>query len=137
MGQTHYPSKSWLFKNRFSFKVRQQGKQQLSLQYNVCWILYKMVGAPWLSQTYLYIQPPLESPSKIHSSTSANFHLPIFPLLVHEIILAIPTNTSILYASAIFLLPIFVYSHTYNCNTYNKNIFPTSAIGVFGGLTLF
>ena len=29
------------------------GQQQLYLQYKVCWILYKMVGAPSFSQPYL------------------------------------------------------------------------------------
>ena len=79
MGQTHYPSKSWVFERRFSFKVRQHGKKQLSLQYKVCWI-YKMVGAPYFSQTYLYILST-KSPSKINSSISANFYIPIPPYL--------------------------------------------------------
>ena len=35
---------------------------------------------------------------------SVNFHLPIATLLVHKIILAIPTNTSFLYNSVIFCL---------------------------------
>ena len=43
MGQTRYPSKSWNFKSRFSFNVRLHGKQQLCLQYKVCWVLYKLI----------------------------------------------------------------------------------------------
>ena len=80
LGQTRYQSKSWVFKDRFFFKVRQHGQQQLYLQCKVCWILYIMVGAPSFSQSYLCIQPyitPLQSGTKIHSSTSVNFHLPI------------------------------------------------------------
>ena len=29
MGQARYPSKSWVFNSRFSFKIRQHGQQQL------------------------------------------------------------------------------------------------------------
>ena len=90
----------------FSFKVRQHGQQQLYLQHKVCWILYKMVGTPSFSQPYLCIQSTLQSPPKIRSSTSVNFHLPIPPLLVHKIVLTILTNTPFLYTSAIFHLPL-------------------------------
>ena len=31
IGRRHYPSKSWVFKSCFSFKIRQQGQQQLYL----------------------------------------------------------------------------------------------------------
>ena len=65
--QTHYQSTSWAFKSRFSFKVIQHGKQQLYLQYKVCWIFYKMVGVLSFSSPYWRIQPPLESPPKILS----------------------------------------------------------------------
>ena len=34
------------YKSRFSFKIRQHGKQQLSLQYKVSRILYKILGTP-------------------------------------------------------------------------------------------
>ena len=47
-----------VFKSRFSFKVRQHNQQNLYLQYKVCWIIYKMVGAPSFSQPYLCMQPP-------------------------------------------------------------------------------
>ena len=50
MDQTGYPSKSCVFKSRFSFKVRQYGQQQLYLQYKVFWIPYKIVGASSFSQ---------------------------------------------------------------------------------------
>ena len=33
--------KSWVSESRFPFKVRQHNQQQLCLQYNVYWILYK------------------------------------------------------------------------------------------------
>ena len=56
----------------------------------------------------------LQSPPKIRSSTSAKFHLPIPLLIVHKIVLSIPTNSSFLCTSAIFHLPIFVYYHPNN-----------------------
>ena len=52
----------------------------------------------------LCIQPPLQYPPKISSSTSVNFHIPIPPFLVHKIIITIPTITPFLYFSAIFPL---------------------------------
>ena len=64
MSETRYLSKSWVFKDRFFFKVRQHGQKQLYLQNEVCWILHKMVGAPSFSQSYLCIQPPLQFPTK-------------------------------------------------------------------------
>ena len=48
-------------------------------------------------------QPSFQSPPKIRSSTSDNFHLPISPLLVRKITL---TKTPFLYTSATFHLPI-------------------------------
>ena len=59
MGQICYPTKSWVSKSRFSFKVRIHGQQQLYIQYKICWISYKMVGSPSYSQPYLCIQPLL------------------------------------------------------------------------------
>ena len=88
-----FRDKSWVFKSRFFFKVRQYGQQQLYLQYKMCWILYKMVCALSFPQPYLCIQPPLQSPPKIRYPTSVNFNFLILPLLVHKIILIIPTNT--------------------------------------------
>ena len=63
-----------------------------------------------------FIQPLLQSPPTIPSSTAANFHLIIsrLYLLFHLIITTIPTSTVFLYSSAIFRLPIFTYSHSYN-----------------------
>ena len=110
MGQTRYLLKIWVLKSHFSFKVRQHGQQQLYFQYKVWWILNIMIGAPSFSQRYLRIQPMLQYPAKNSSPTSVNFHLPIPLLLVHKIILAIPTNTPFLYSSAIFHLPLFVYN---------------------------
>ena len=114
MSQTRYPSKSWAFKSCFSFKVRKHGQQQVYLQYKVCWILSKMVGAHLFSQLYLRTQPPLQSPPEIRSSTSFNVWLPILPLLIQKIIWTFPTNTLFLYTSAIFYVPIFAYNHPNN-----------------------
>ena len=114
MGQTCYPSKSRVFKSHFSFKVRQQCQQQLYVQYKVCLVLYKMVGAPCFSQPYLCIQALLQSPPKICSSTSVNFHLHISPLLFDKLTLTIPANTPFLYTLVIFHLPIFAYNHPSN-----------------------
>ena len=147
MGQTRYPSKTWVFKSRFSFKIRQHSLQQPYLQHKVWGILYKMVSAPSFSQPYLCIQPPLQSQPKIWSSTSANFHLPILALLFNKIILTIPTNTRYLYTSALFHLPIFTYKHPSN---QHKKYFPyfsylvcsdcvkgPRSYGVLCGITLF
>ena len=60
------------------------------------------------------IQPPLQSPPKIRFSTSVNYHLPISLLLVHKIIHTNPINTTFLYTSAIFHLPIFAHNHPSN-----------------------
>ena len=60
------------------------------------------------------IQPPLQSPPKICFSTSVNYHLPIPLLLVHKIIHTNPVNTTFLYTSAIFHLPIFAHNHPSN-----------------------
>ena len=121
MGQTRYPSKRRVFKNRFSFKVWQHGQQQLSLKYKKCWILDKMINASSFSQTYLCIPSTLESPPKNRSSTSVNFHHPIPPLLVHKIILTISTNIPFLYTSAIFHLSLFAYTHP---NNLHQKYFP-------------
>ena len=59
------------------------------------------------SQPCWCIQPPLQFPPKICSSTTVNFHLPISPLRFNRIILTIPTNMPHLYTSSIFHLPIF------------------------------
>ena len=116
MGQTRYPSKSWLFKSCFSFNVRQHGQQQLYFQYKVYWI----IGVSSFSQPYLWIQLPLQSPPKTFSSTLVNFHFPIPPLLVHKIILTTPTNTLFLYTSANSHLPIIAYNHPNNLHQKNS-----------------
>ena len=72
-----------------SLRVIQHGQQQLYLQYKVRWILYKVVGAPSSSQSYLCIQPSLQSPTKFCSSTPVSFHLFISPSSDHKIILTI------------------------------------------------
>ena len=114
MGQSRNLSKSWLLKSCFSFKLSHHGQQQLYLQYKVCWILHRIVGAPSFLQLFLRIQPPLQYPPEIHSSTSVNFQLLILLLLVQKMILIISTDTAFLYTSAIFHLPIFACSHPNN-----------------------
>ena len=125
MSQARNPWKSWVFKSRFSFNVRQHGQQQLYFQYKVCWTLYEIIRAPSFSKPYLRIQLPLQSPSKIISSTSVNFHL-IFPLLFNKIIFTICFNTPFLYTVAIFHLPIFPCKNI--PTIYTKHFFLTSAI---------
>ena len=100
MGQTRYPSKSWVFRSHFFFKARQHSQKQLYLKCKVCRILYRMVRTPLLTKPYLCIQPRLQSPLKICSFISVNFHLLIPPLLVLKIIPKIPTNNPFLYTSA-------------------------------------
>ena len=84
----------WIFKSRFSFKVRQHGQQQLYLQYKACWIIYKMIRAPhsptcaynhlynlhqnsvslleaiftFLFHPYLFAKSSLQSPLRLPSS---------------------------------------------------------------------
>ena len=65
----------------------------------------------------------------------SQFSPPFSPITVHKMFITMPTNTPFLYTLAICHLPIFAYSHTYNF--YIENIFPTSAMGVVRGLTLF
>ena len=103
-GETRYPSESSVLKSSFSVKVGQHGQQELYLQYQVCWILYKMVGTPSFSQTCLCMKPILQSPPKIFFSTSVCSHLPIPPLLVHKIIFTIPSSN----------VPLFAYNHRNN-----------------------
>ena len=85
----------------------------------------KMVGAPSFSQPYLCIQPLLQSPEKICSSISVNFHLPIHALLFDKFILTIPANTPCLNNSAFFTSVILSTNIPAICTLY---IFPTSVI---------
>ena len=64
------------------------------------------MGAPSFSKPCLYIQQLLQSPPRMLSSTSVNFHL-TFPLLFNKIILTIHFNTPFLYTAAFFPLPHF------------------------------
>ena len=106
-----------------------------------------MVGAPSFSQPILLIQLTLQSLPRNSSSSSVTFHFCISTLLVPKIILTIPTNTSFLYNSAIFHLPLFAYN---NSNNIRQKYFPylkqfansgcikvTGSQGVLWGLTLF
>ena len=74
------------------------------LHCKVCWTLRKIVGALSFSQPYLYIQPPIQSPSNFFS---ANSHLPNPFVTVRKISLAIPTNTPFFYTLTLFHFPIF------------------------------
>ena len=87
------------------------------------------VGAPSFSEPYLCKQPPLHSPPKIRSSTSANFHLLSPPLLVHKFILTIPLTLpfSIPHQSLTFLL-----LRTTIPTIYTKNVFPLSYLANSG-----
>ena len=66
-----------------------------------------MVDTPSFSQFNLCIQPTVQFPPKICLSTPVNFHLSITPLLVHKVILTIPTNNPFLYTLA-FLTSLFL-----------------------------
>ena len=55
--------------------------------------------------------PPIQTPPKFFL---ANSHLPILPLIVHEIILTMPNKTPFFYSPALFHLSIFAYSDPYN-----------------------
>ena len=100
--------------SRFSFKVRQQGKQQLDLQ---CVKLNLNNGRSSLISTMLLVHTTTPTISNFHQKSIRLLH-PIFtflfPLLVHKNILTISFNTSFLYTSSIFHLTPFAYSHPYN-----------------------
>ena len=113
MSQTRYSSKNWVFKSRYSFKVRQLGQQLLYFEYKVCWTLYEMGGAPSLSEPCLWIQPPLQFPTESLSYTSANFNLN-FPLLFKQIITAIHTYTPFHDTATFSHLPTFACKHPSN-----------------------
>ena len=86
-GSTRCPTKNWVFKSRFSFKVMQHSQQQhkvLHLQDKVCQVLYKMVSAPSFSQHYLCKQTTLQYSPKNRSSTSVNFYLLFHPYLFRK-----------------------------------------------------
>ena len=74
-------------------------------------MLSSLQNASSFSQSCLCIQLSLQSPPKIRSSTSLNFHLPITSLILNKIILTSPTNTFFLYTAAIFHFSIFTYNH--------------------------
>ena len=116
MGQTCCPSKSWVIKSRSLSKLDNTFNNNS---------IFIMVGAPSFSEPNLCKKPPLHSPTKICSSTSANFHLPIPPILLHNFILTIPTNIFFLYTSPMFDFPAFAYYHP---NNIYQKFFPTAAI---------
>ena len=77
-----------------------------------------MLRAASFSQFCLRIQTPLQSPIKICSSTSVNFHLSIPPLLVPKSFLKSPLT-----------LPSSIPQQFFTSQqSTTKNIFPTSAI---------
>ena len=107
----------------------------------------KMVGAPSFSQPYLCIQPLLQSPEKICSSISVNFHLPIHALLFDKFILTIPANTPCLNNSAILHLRNFEYKYSSNLHLiyfpYFSHLSNSGCVigprsyGILWGMTLF
>ena len=76
-----------------------------------------MVGAPSFSQPYLCIQPPLQSPTKILSSISVNFHLYFLHLFFNKIILTIHTNASFPYTAAVFSTSYFCVQPSQQCTS--------------------
>ena len=69
IGQIRYPPKSWVFKSRFSFKVRQYGHQHSDFntkcpESSTKWHVLFHFHNP----TCVYSQPPLQSPPKIFFS---------------------------------------------------------------------
>ena len=109
-GQTQYPSKSWVLKCLFPFKVRQHSQQQLNLQYKVGWILYKMASAPSFYTTlpvhtntiskksffvyfsqfslpYMITKPPLQSPPALLFPIPQPFFTSLFLHIVISTIL--------------------------------------------------
>ena len=70
-----------------------------------------------MPQPYLCIQPPPQSPSKIFSSTSANFHLSIPPCLFTKPSLQSPQTLSFSMPQQFFTCQfLHAYSHPYNLN---------------------
>ena len=72
-----------------------------------------MVGAPSFSQSFLCIQPPLQCPPQIRSSTSVNFYLPSSPLLSLQSPLTLPSYMPQKFFTSPFL-------HATNPIIYNK-----------------
>lgn len=69
--------------------------EQLNLKYKVCTILFKMISAPSLFTSYLFMQLPLQSPPKISSKAAGTFCRATSSsyLLFYLIILTISTKT--------------------------------------------
>ena len=105
-GWNTQPSKSWVFKSSFFFKVGQHGQQQLNLQYKVCWILH------------LYIQPLAQCPSP----TFTYFTLFPKPYLHFPQILPLSITQQLL--SSLFL-------HTAIPTIFYKSFYPTLTISQF------
>ena len=138
MGQTDYPSKSWIFKSRFSFKVRQHGQQQLYLPWK-----YDELFTKW--QVLLHFHNP--SYAFNHSYKLHQKSIPLlqstFTSLFHSYFLTNPP----LQSPAIFRLPIFAHNHPSNLH---QKYFPNlshlansgwvkgpRSYGVLWGMTLF
>ena len=113
MGQTRYPSKSRVFKNRFSFKVRQHGQQQLYLLFTTLLVhttnttISTKKSVPLLQSIftslfylYLFTKSFLQSPLTISSSIPQQFVTSLF------LRTAIPT----IYTKNIFLTQPFSQS---------------------------
>ena len=79
----------------------------------------------FIFMTLVWMQPPLKSPPKIHSSTSVNFHHAVSPLLFKKSSLRFPLTLRFSIPQQFFTSLFF---RTTIPATYTKNIFPTPAI---------
>ena len=122
MSQVHNPSKSWVFKSHFSFKVTQHGQQQLYFQYKVCW-------------TTLQVLLHFENPTSTYNNPY-NLHEKSFPLLQSTFTSLFPCFLTKSSLQSTLRLPSCIPQHFFTslflCATiqtvYTKNVFPTSAI---------
>ena len=79
---TKYHYRCWIYQIRCRAKP---------ITFNIKLVTDHNMGAPYFSQPYLCIQPLLKYSPKVCSSISVNFHHLIPLLLVHKIILTIPS----------------------------------------------
>ena len=123
-GSTRCPSKNWVFKSRFSFKVMQHSQQQhkvLHLQDKVC-----QVGKCSFIFTTLLVQTNNATIfTKKPFLYFSQFLPPIPPLFVQKTLRTISTNIPFFYASAIFHRPFLRTTIQKFCTKY---IFPISSI---------
>ena len=93
--------------SRFSFKVRQSGQQQLYLQYKVCWIFYKLVGAPsFQNPTCIYNHTynlPQKSVPLFQLIFTCLFHSHLFTKSSFQYPLTLPFSISLQFFTYLFL----------------------------------